>query len=268
MNRTIKQTLGKMYIALSMASVVMILIVAKYYIGMAGFDFITLNTLTGNIIGSSIFVIGFLLSSVFADYKEIEKIPAEICSLLISIVTECESLSRKQPDFDSQRIRDIVSRFISEFEHGLSDTNNHSHIATSLLVITEMDSVFDEMEQRGVPPNYISRIKSEQAILRKFLFRVSYIQSTKFVPSISVLVDTIVAIVVLLIMFTKIDIYSGMIMFGLISYILLYIMQVIHMLEKPFRKGKDDTCDDVSIFLLRDLRDNLKEGRVTHICNH
>ncbi len=256
--QTLKQKMGKIYIASTVLFAVLLVMLAKFFVNTLHLEFIALNALISSVISSSIFVTGFLLAGVFSDYKEVEKIPAEIRSSLESIIAEGDALKRKDSSFDNKKARDIAIKFISEFEYGLSDVKNHSHMDCALEAVKEFDLVFDDMEKRGVPPNYMTRIKSEQAQLRKLLLRVYHIQKTKFIPSVTVLVESIVLFVILLLVFSETDLYTGIIEVGLLSYLLLYTMRLIKVLEKPFRKGKDDTCDDVSIFLLRELREELK----------
>lgn len=259
MDKTLKQKMGKIYIAVIIGLISVVLMVFKFYVNKSGFDFITLNALVSSVIGSSIFITGFLLAGVFSDYKESEKIPAEIRSSLESIISEGDTLKRKNPNFNNQKIKDITIKFIQEFEDGLSDVKDHSHMNCALEIISEFDASFDEMESLGVPPNYMTRIKSEQSQLRKVLLRVYQIQKTNFIPSVSILVESVVFLVIFLLIFANTDFYPGIIILGILSYLLLYTMRLIHILEKPFRKGKDDTCDDVSIFLLRELRDKLRK---------
>lgn len=257
--KTLKQKIGKTYIAITVGLTVVVLLVGKYFINKLGIEFLELNTLIGSVIASSTFITGFLLSGVFSDYKEVEKLPAEIRSCLESILSEGEALKRKDKDFDNTQMHTLAMRFVQEFEDGLSDTKNHSHMNCALDIINEFDPIFDDMERRGVPPNYMTRIKSEQSNLRKILLRVYHIQKTNFIPSVSVLVESIVLLVLFILLFVKIEFYTSIITLGLLSYLLLYTMRLIRVLEKPFRKGKDDTCDDVSIFLLRELAENLKQ---------
>lgn len=257
MKQNLKQKLGKFYIMITVGMTVIVLLIGKFFIHKFGLEFITLNSLISSVISSSIFITGFLLSGVFSDYKEVEKIPSEIRSSLESILGEAEALKRKDRDFDNKKIENIIKKFVVEFEEGLSDINDHSHMEHALEAVGELDFVFDDMEARGVPPNYMTRIKSEQSNLRKMLLRVYHIQKTRFVPSVSILVQSIVILVIFLLAFVIADLYAGIIVFGMLSYIFIYVMQLIHVLEKPFRKGKDDTMDDVSIFLLRELNHNL-----------
>lgn len=260
-NKSLKQILGKYYIALKILIIVAFILGLRFLVLDKGFDFITLNSLASSIISGAIFVVGFLLAGVFSDYKEVDKLPSEIRSILESILSEGDTLLRKDDSFriHNEKMKQIVIKFIQEFESGLSHAYDHSHLEHTLEKIKEFDLIFDEMESRGVPPNYMTRIKTEQSNLKKILLRVYHIQKTKFVPSIVFLVDSIVILVILFLLFSKTDLFIGYLELGLISYILLYIRRLIIVLEKPFRKGKDDTEDDVSIFVLRELRESLEK---------
>lgn len=260
-NKSLKQILGKYYIALKVLIIVAIILAFRFLVLDKGLDFITLNSLASSIISGAIFVVGFLLAGVFSDYKEVDKLPSEIRSILESILSEGDTLLRKDESFriHNEKLKQIVIKFIQEFESGLSHAYDHSHLEHTLDEIKKFDLIFDEMESRGVPPNYMTRIKTEQSNLKKILLRVYHIQKTKFVPSIVFLVDSIVILVILFLLFSKTDLFIGYLELGVISYILLYIRRLIIVLEKPFRKGKDDTDDDVSIFVLRELRESLEK---------
>lgn len=255
--------MGKFYIFFTVACLCVVFLLVRYFIISFGLDFITLNSLSSSIIASTTFIIGFLLSGVFSDYKEVDKIPSEIRSLLESILSEGSALERKDPDFrgNNLKLKHMALSFIKEFEDGLSHTKDHSHIEQALEEIRNFDEVFDDMERRGVPPNYMTRIKTEQSNLKKILLRIYHIQKTKFIPSVVFLVDSMIALAVFLLLFVKTDLYIGFAQLAIISYILLYSRRLIVLLEKPFRKGNDDTEDDVSIFVLRELKQEL-EGHV------
>ena len=50
-----------------------------------GLEFLQLNAQLTSGIGGTIFIIGFLLSGILADYKEAERIPAEIRTAMEAI---------------------------------------------------------------------------------------------------------------------------------------------------------------------------------------
>jgi hypothetical protein len=168
-DKTLRQLLGRYYIALQVCLVIALLLVARYFAIMYGLDSITLTSLSSSIISGAVFVVGFLLVGVFSDYKEADKLPAEIRSILESIIAEGDTLLRKDATFDAdnQVLKETVVRFIDEFEQGLSHDKDHSHIEHAMDEIKKFDVVFDSMEKRGVPPNYMTRIKTEQSNLKK-----------------------------------------------------------------------------------------------------
>ncbi len=261
--KSLKQKMGRYYIAATISIPILLLLTAKYFIMEGRLEFITLNSLSSSIIAGAIFITGFLLAGVFSDYKEADKIPAEMRSILESIIAEGDALFRKDAGFaeNNQQIKHIAVRFIHEFEEGLSHMKDHSHVEHALAEIRNFDEIFDDMERRGVPPNYMTRIKTEQSNLKKLLLRVYHIQKTKFVPSIVFLMDSMAVLGIALMLFVKTDYYIGFVQVGIISYILLYVRHLIIVLEKPFRKGKDDTEDDVSIFVLRELLQKLESEK-------
>lgn len=63
--------MGKLYIASMVGMIVVILMLAKFFIHEFGLDFIVLNTLVWSVVAGSTFITGFLLAAVFADYKEV-----------------------------------------------------------------------------------------------------------------------------------------------------------------------------------------------------
>lgn len=65
-----------------------------------GFEFLELNRLLTSSIGGAIFIIGFLLSSILADYKEAGRIPADIRTAIEAIDGDLASFAVDDPDFN------------------------------------------------------------------------------------------------------------------------------------------------------------------------
>lgn len=61
------------------------------------------------------------------------------------------------------------------------------------------------MEGIGVPPNYIVRLKQEEAAMRKSLLRMYYTQKTGFLPSAYFFVQSIVVLLLGMLVFVKIE---------------------------------------------------------------
>lgn len=117
---------------------------------------------------------------------------------------------------------------------------------------------FADMEKGGVPANFIVKLKQQQVALLRSRHRVNYIQRIKFIPSATILARSIVIVLIALLLVTDINpFYGGLVMIGLISFILIYMLILIRVISTPFHKA-GRTQDDVSLFLIKDAVNYLK----------
>ncbi|WP_345894335.1 hypothetical protein [Lichenifustis flavocetrariae] len=83
-------------------------------------------------------------------------------------------------------------------------------------------------------------------------------QRIQFVPSVHILVQTLVVAIILLLLFLRTEgSPESALIFGAISYMFTYALYLIDTLEQPFRKGRM-SLDDVSLFLLREFEDKVR----------
>lgn len=248
------QSFQKLFRILLIALVCAIAVVAlKYVLHTTGFEPIEQSSLHNGVLASATFVIGFLLSATIADYKESERIPAEFASIIEDIYADAESIHKTYPDFDIKELRNILIKIAQQFEqHVRAGTSGASD------QIRKLHQIFYEMEKAGVPPNFIVKLKQQQATLLKSRKRTNYIQRIRFIPSATILSRTIVMSVIGLLLFTNIDpFYGGLAILGIISFVLTYMMMLLTVISTPFHEsGK--TQDDVSLFLLEDAVKYLK----------
>lgn len=229
-------------------------VVAKYLLHMINFEPIAQTSLHNSVISSAIFVIGFVLSATIADYKESERIPAEFASTIENMYEDAYEIHDKYDKFDLEALRINLIDIIDAFREGtrVNRKGVRREIAT-------LNRTFGAMEDAGIPANFIVKLKQQQAQLLRNMFRVNYIQKINFIPSAFFLVRSIVVIVITLLLLTNIDpFYGGLVISGAISFILTYMLILIHVISIPFHsKGK--TRDDVSLFLLRETRNYLTD---------
>lgn len=237
------------------AAAVGVLITIKFGLHAAGFEFLAVNTLFSSAIGGAVFIVGFLLAGIIADYKEAEKVPAELRALLENIVEEGRVFRLTKKEFDEKKIRSIAGEIVRNFFQGLSHEGNHSGLQPCLHSVDKLSESLLEMEKLGMPPNYVTRLKTEQGNLRRIVLRVYHIQRTQFIPSAHFLAMSLVGLVILLMLFIQTEgTPESMVIFAIISYLFLYVAQLIQILEKPFREGHQSQ-DDVSLFLLHEFEE-------------
>lgn len=238
-------------------AIVALLIAAKFFIHTWGLEFFSLNALFTSAIAGTIFIMGLLLASIMADYKEAEKVPAEFRSSLENIWEEAKFFNRDKKEFDLSKLKENLLAIIRNFFTGLGHEGDHYKLEPCIESVNGLSESFADMEKLGMPPNYIVRLEGEQAALRRSVLRVYYIQRTQFLPSAHVLAESLALGVVFLLLFVKTEgSPESIFLFGFISFLFLYIRQIIVAINKPFRQG-DDTMDDVSLFLLREFESKL-----------
>lgn len=229
---------------LSFIATVFVLII-KWLLHETGNEILVLGSLHTGVVTGTFFVIGFLLTTTIADYKESERIPSEFSSIIENMYEDAEATHANHPGFDllgfKRQLRDIAKSFAEEVRKKKHSTRLEVH---------KLNKTFIDMENAGVPPNYVVKLKQQQAQLLRVLFRVTYIQRITFIPSATILARSIIPIAVLLMVFTEIEpIVGGMIITAIITFILVYMLRLIHVISTPFQSA-GTTQDDVSLFLV------------------
>lgn len=229
----------------------------KYVLNHFGLEFIEQTSLHSSVISSVIFVLGFVLSATIADYKESERIPAEFAANIEDMYNDAKETHKAYPKFDLDHFRKSLIDVLKVFREGTRVNRRGARRE-----IAELQVCFGEMERAGVPPNFVTKLKTQQTQLMRNMFRVNYIQKIQFIPSAFRLIKTISIMAIGLLMFTNIDpFYGGLFIVGAITFILIYMIILIHHIAVPFHdQGKSK--DDVSLFLLREARSYLEaEGK-------
>ena len=226
--------------------------IGKVVLHLIHFEPIPQTSLHNSLVSSTIFVIGFVLSATITDYKESERIPAEFASNIEDMYNDASEINKRYPEFDLNRFRGALIDVLDSFREG----THHSRQAARR-EIAQLHHSFGEMEAAGVPPNFITKLKQQQSVLLRNMFRVNYIQRIKFIPSATLLVRSISVLVIGLLLLTSTDSFYGSLMIGAgITFIIVYIQMLIQVVSVPFHK-KGATKDDVSLFLLREAREYL-----------
>lgn len=252
----------------TVAVVVLALGCVKVAVHYYGLELLELNSPVTSGIGGAIFIIGFLLSSVLADYKEAERIPANIRTSIEAIDGDLESFSSVNAEFDLLRCRRILLSTIGKLRSGLGHARGHKDIPPVLDEIARLTPIFGRLESMGMTANFAARLRTTQDVLSRSIPRIYQIQRAEFVPSVHVLVQTLVFSIVAMMLFLKTEgDPASAIMFGLISYMFVYALYLVRLLEQPFAKGHG-SGDDVSFFLLDELEAGLRRSMNEHAPLH
>lgn len=194
-----------------------------------------------------------------ADYKEAERIPAEVRTAMEAINGDLTCFAEMKPEFDLGECRRILVHIIDLLKSGLGHANGHTNIPPVLGEIDRLTPILGSLEDMGMASNFIVRLRTAQDTLRRNILRIYHIQKVQFVPSVHILVQTLVLAIVLMMLFLKTEgAPESAIMFGFISYMFVYALYLVRLLEQPFAK-EHASFDDVSLFLLNEFEDALRK---------
>lgn len=237
--------------------IVLLLGAAKAAVHYFEYEFLELNGLVTSGIGGAIFIIGFLLSSILKDYKEAEHIPTALRTSIEAIDGDLECFAATNDRFDLAEARSILAGVIAKLREGLDRANQHKKISPVLDELARLTPILGRLEGMGMAANFVVRLRGHQDAIRRVLLRIYTIQRVEFVPSVHVLVQTLVFSIILLLLLLKTEgDPAAALLFGFITYMFVYVLYLIRLLEQPFAKGHG-SVDDVSFFLLDELEEKL-----------
>ncbi|MHB0937299.1 MAG: hypothetical protein ACYC6A_13010 [Armatimonadota bacterium] len=242
--------------ALETLAVVLCIVAVKYLVHHFDLDTLQLNALFSSIIAGGIFIIGVILAGTLSDFKECEKIPAELVASLENIHEEGVRVRAMHPLFNLDALRGALLEIVDAFHHDLADLESNERAC--LAAISRLTEHFSAMEACGLAPNFVVRLKTEQGNIRKQVLRVYHIQRTGFLPSAYVLVDAIILLVIVVLLLAHIDhVVTALVQLGFISYLFIYMVKLLRAIDRPFRVN-EQTMDDVSRFLLKEFAARLR----------
>jgi hypothetical protein len=248
---------GRRVVMAEAVAVVAAVLVVKAGVHFAGGEVLELNSLFTSMIAGAIFLFGLILSGTLTDYKESERVPAELVASLESIRSEVHATVAKNPAYDAGPALEVLSQIPSRLRAAI-DTGDYGPLHESISALTP---VFAAMEAGGALPQYVSRIRADQANCRRLVLRVAHVQRIDFLPSAYQLLLTTVTLVVGILVFTRIEpLYLSFVLVSFVTFLFVYMLRLLRVLETPFRP-EGETRDDVSLFLLHEFAARVEADR-------
>ncbi len=232
------------------------IVLLKFAADETGAEWLELSPLLAGAIGAEVFILGFLLNGTAGDFKEAERLPGEIASSLETMADECLIT------YDELRLPEAkaclaqlieVSRSVRSWllqDRGLDDVMSD---------IRALNASFKVMAP-AIQAGFTTRLKTEQAAVRKLVIRMDTMRRTSYVAAGYLIAEvTAVMLIATMIMTDLGQRAPTLLLVGLISYLLVYLVSLIRDLDNPFeyRNGTPGAAD-VSLDVLERNEDRLR----------
>ncbi len=176
-------------------------------------------------------IIGFMLAGVLSDFKESEKIPGEIATLLETIEDTVEVVIALNKQADVSDFRPKYQALATTVEKWFL---RRADVAECYTVLDDFRTVSQTMHAAaGV--NYTIRCLGETHNLRRLITRADVISQTSFLQSGYALLDLLAGTTIMLLLLAnyKSPIAEYMLI-GLFSLIYIYLVRLIRDIDDPF----------------------------------
>jgi len=239
---------GKWRLSVRMLPLVLGAAALKLIFHYAGWEFLELSALFTSLLTGTVFLLGFLLSGVLADYKESEKIPAELAASLETMADDAETYSGNAAPLGAD-LALALSAFCSSL---LGWFRQESETPALLEDLRGLNRRLRALEG-AVPVNLIVRLKQEQHNMRRLILRVHTIRRTSFIESGYAIAETLSALLFAALMFIKLDPFlESMLLVLPIAYLFICILALIRDLDNPFDySGGAAAGEEVSLLELQ-----------------
>jgi hypothetical protein len=209
------------------------------------------------VLTAGVFLTGFMLAGVMADYKESEKLPGEVACQLETIEENCTQASMGRPQIAVAPLRLGILALTETIRDWLYKKKTQVEVFAAL---TTFEGLVMQLEKDGAGP-YAGRAQSELHTLRKHLTRIGVISRTGFLPPAYALLETLVALILILVLASKYkSTLAMMILVPFIALIYIYMVRLIRDIDDPFDYAPDGSKRggaEVELFPIEEYRERL-----------
>lgn len=211
----------------------------------------------GVVLTAGVFLTGFLLTGTISDYKEAEKLPAEVATTLELLEEILVLAASTRPAIKLAEMR----RSLLGMTDGIRDwLYKRKTTAQVFEVLTGFNDVLQSLERDGAGP-YASRAVPQLASLRKTISRMDVISRTGFLPPAYALLETLLALILILVICAKYKSQlAEFILVPVLTLIYVYMLRLIRDVDDPFDyapDGKRRGGAEVDLFPIEEYRERL-----------
>jgi hypothetical protein len=237
----------------------MIVVMGLDYIlgNVIGFDGIIEFADVGLVLTGGIFLIGFMLAGTMSDYKESEKLPAELACTLEAIEETMVTASVSKPDLDEKKMKASLFEVTTDISNWFYKKVSYGQMFASL---SKLQGSISHMEKLG-GTSYATRMLGELNVLRKIITRIGVISRTNFLSTGYALLEVLISAIIILLLISKFkSILAEYILIGFVTLIYVYMYRLIQDIDDPFEYSESGApgASEVPLFPLEEYKERAK----------
>jgi hypothetical protein len=197
--------------------------------------------LTG-VVAAEVFIIGFILSGTSADFKEAERLPGELAASLETIADECLIMDVELDLPEARKCLSVLAEISASVRAWLTNDSDLDEVIAEVRRLNPFFMVFAPKIQAG----FTTRLKSEQANIRKLLIRMDTMRRTSYVSAGYLIAEITALMILVLLMITEIGpLAPTILVVGVVTCLITYLLALIRDIDNPFeyRGGRPGAAD-------------------------
>lgn len=201
----------------------------------------------GLVLTGGVFLIGFMLAGTMADYKESEKLPAELACALESIEESFAQAAVSKTALDLPAARRSVLRAGEAIHAWLYKKIDQE---TMFAALDELGLVVQQLEKLGATPLGV-RAMNDLGTVRKLATRMGVISRTGFLSTGYALLEALTAIILGLLLISKFkSTLAECVLVPFVTLIYVYMIRLIRDIDDPFEysEGGAKGAAEVELF--------------------
>lgn len=230
--------------------VVLALVLLKLVVHGLGLERISLNPLFSALVAATVFLQGFLLNGVLSDFKESEKLPAQLAGVLESLALEIAAVPQHHPAAEVSAEVAAVLRLAYGVHTWLL-----GGLATSRLMALHRE-VHGSVVRAAViltSSTLQGRLMGQMADVLLIINRIEAIRRTSFVPLVYWLASIGTALLCGGLIITRVGaLHEAMFFLAVIAFNLIFLLRLILDIDNPFSFADPNSIEFVSLQVLQD----------------
>jgi hypothetical protein len=207
------------------------MVLLKWLYDESSLPHLELSPLLTGVIAAEVFIIGFILSGTAADFKEAERIPGEVTAGLETIADECLIMDAELDLPEARECLSLLAEISGSIRLWLMHDTELEDVIALLLRLNPLLMVFAPKIQ----PGFTTRLKSEQGNIRKLVIRMDTMRRTSYVSAGYLIAEVTAVLILVLLMVTQIGpLEPTILVVGVITYLMIYMLALIRDIDNPF----------------------------------